>query len=258
MAHEGPGTGLGEGRPLGELACGLSEGAKSRGQVRAAAPGRRGGVVGEGLWRLQMAGICRGGTLPGRVRRSGGPPGCHLEVGGSKGGRRVASSRAWGSSSWQRPRLRVPGCPTSSELSFSLGSLLSGSGCRATWWDPSPTLGFLPRLPLPWHLYGGSLPSQACWTWPMCVRAPMSCPATRSCPLASGRSPCPRFLSALQLLFFRLPGFWLTLRPVCQHRPSPHPPTLAGTVQAQVHLGWCSRVFRVDWPASDLSRWLAG
>lgn len=171
-----------------------------------------------------MAGICRGGTLPGRVRRSGGPPGRHLEVGGSKEGRRVESSRAWGSSGWQRPRLRVPGCPTSSELSFSLGSLLRGSGCRATWWEPSPTLGFLPRLPLPWHLYGGSLPSQACWTWPVCVRAPVSCPATPSCPLASGRSPCPRFLSALQLLFFRLPGFWLTLRPVCQHRPLPPPP----------------------------------
>ena len=39
MAHEGPEAGLGGGRPLGELACGLSEGAKSQGQVRAVAPG---------------------------------------------------------------------------------------------------------------------------------------------------------------------------------------------------------------------------
>lgn len=40
------------------------------------------------------------------------------------------------------------------------------------------------------------------------------------CPVLCGQQlvPLPRFSSALQL-FSWLPGFWLTLCPVCQHRP---------------------------------------
>ena len=66
-----------------------------------------------------------------------------------------------------------------------------------------------PRLPapaaraLPWHLYGGPLPSQACWAWPLCVRAPISCPAAPSCPLwpvVGPSAPVSRWLSSVLLL----------------------------------------------------------
>ena len=143
-----------------------------------------------------MAGICGGGTLPGCVRRLGGPPERHLGVRGSQLGRRVESSRAWGSSSWQRPRLRVLGCPTCSELSFSLGSLLGGSGCRATWWDPSPTLGFLPRLPvlLPGISVGAHCPPKPAGHG-LCVSEP-PCPALPRLPVLCGQwvVPLPPFL----------------------------------------------------------------
>ena len=227
MVHGGPGARLGGGRPLGELACRLSKGAKSQKQMRATAPGRLGGVVGEGLWRLQMAGICRGGTLLGCVRRLGGHPERHLGVGGSQWGRRMGSSRACGSSNWQRPRLKVLGRPTCSELSFSLGSLLSRSGCRATWWDPSPTLGFLPRLPV---LFPGISMGAHCPPKPaghgLCVSEPPY-PALPRLPVLCGQwsVPLPPFLVGSPASFFWLPGVWLTLCPLCQQRSAPPTPS---------------------------------
>lgn len=152
--------------------------------------------MGEGLWRLQMTGICWGGTLLGCVRRLGGHPERHLGVGGSQWGRRVGSSRACGSSDWQRPRLKVLGRPTCSELSFSLGSLLSRSGCRATWWDLSPTLGFLPRLPM---LFPGISMGAHCPPKPaghgLCVSEPPY-PALPRLPVLCGQwsVPLPPFL----------------------------------------------------------------
>lgn len=197
--------------------------------------------MGEGLWRLQKAGICGGGTLPGYVRRSGGPLEQHLGVRRSQLGRRVESSRAWGSSGWQRPRLRVLGCPTCSELSFSLGSLLGGSGCRATWWDLSPTLGFLPRLPvlLPGISVGAHCPPKPaghglCVSEPPCPalpRLPLSCPLWPAVgPPAPFLVSSPAVLLAPRLLADPVPC-------VSAPPPCPHPPALPGTIQAQVHLG---------------------
>ena len=57
-----------------------------------------------------------------------------------------------------------------------------------------------PRLPAP---AARALPSQACWAWPLCVRAPISCPAAPSCPLwpvVGPSAPVSRWLSSVLLL----------------------------------------------------------